>query len=164
MISFIAAIDERMGIGKDNSLLCHIKEDLQYFKKITDGNIVVMGYNTYLSLPKRPLSNRINIVMTTKNIELEGVIVVHSIDELFEKINEVNLDNKEVFICGGASIYKQLMPYADRLYITHIFHSFDADTFFPNIDADIWDKKQMIRGHEIGEYKYGFAIYEKREG
>lgn len=104
------------------------------------------------------------IVITTKNIELEGVIVVHSIDELFEKIKEVNLDNKEVFICGGASIYKQLMPYADRLYITHIFQSFDADTFFPNIDADIWDKKQMIRGYEIGEYNYSFAIYEKREG
>lgn len=78
------------------------------------GNRTIGQYNTYLSLPKKPLS--------------------------------------------------KLMPYADRLYITHIFQSFDADTFFPNIDADIWDKKQMIRGHEIGEYNYSFAIYEKREG
>ena len=110
MINIIVAVDKNLGIGKDNKLLAHIKSDLEYFKRTTNGHIIVMGYNTYLSLPKKPLPNRLNIVLTKKDIKLEGAIVVHSIDELFNKLKEFGED-REVFICGGESIYKQMMPY-----------------------------------------------------
>lgn len=164
MISLIAAVDKEMGIGKNNKLLCYIKEDLKHFKKLTEGNIVVMGYNTYLSLPKKPLPNRINIVITSKDIMLDGVIIVHNINALFEELVKINSENKEVFICGGASIYEQLIPYADKLYITHIFNTFEADTFFPDIKPGIWDLQQIICGTEMSKFIYEFAEYKKREG
>src|SRR5690625_10670 len=128
MISMIVALDQKYGIGKDNKLLAHIKPDLLYYKKVTSGHPIIMGYNTYMSLPTRPLPNRQNIVNSRKDIKLEGAIVLHSIQEALKWIEESN--EKEVFICGGNTIYEQFMPYAKKLYVTHIFHSFDADTFF----------------------------------
>ena len=97
MINIIVAVDKNLGIGKNNKLLAHIKSDLEYFKRTTNGHIIVMGYNTYLSLPKKPLPNRLNIVLTKKDINLEGSIVVHSIDELFNKLKKFGED-REVFI------------------------------------------------------------------
>lgn len=139
MISLIAAIDKNRGIGNENKLLTYIPEDLKYFKSVTNGHTIVMGYNTYMSLPIRPLPNRKNIVLTTKNITLPGAIIINSLDKL---IKEINLE-EEVFICGGESIYKQLMPYADKLYITHIFDEYEADTFFPEITDD-WEISESI--------------------
>ncbi|MBM7613699.1 dihydrofolate reductase [Alkaliphilus hydrothermalis] len=159
MISLIVAVDKNMGIGKDNKLLAHIKPDLQYFKGITDGAVVVMGYNTYMSLPIRPLPNRKNIVITRKEIALEGATVSHSFDELIEW---AQAQQEEIFICGGASIYQQAMPYADRLYITHIFKSFEADTFFPSIGEEwqITDTKAE-RENIHHEHPHVFCIYQK---
>ena len=129
MISMIVAMDKKRGIGKNNGLLAHIKPDLEYFKRVTEGHTIIMGYNTYLSLPIRPLPNRKNIVITRKDIKIDGTIILHSIDDTLKWIEKSN--EKEIFICGGGRIYQQFMPYADKLYITHIFHSFDADKFFP---------------------------------
>lgn len=162
MINTIVAVDKNWAIGKDNKLLAHIKCDLEYFKRTTNGHIVVMGYNTYMSLPIKPLPNRTNIVITRKDIELDGCIVVNSIDNLFKKLDDIK-DNKEVFIIGGASIYEQFLPYSDRLFITHIFHEFEADTFFPKVD-DSWEIENVNAGRENIDHKYPhvFTIYKRK--
>ena len=159
MISLIAAIDKNRGIGNKNKLLAHIPEDLKYFKNVTNGHTIVMGYNTYMSLPVRPLPNRKNIVLTTKNIKLPGAIVLDSLEELFKEIPS----EEEVFICGGASIYKQLLPYATKLYITHIFDEFEADTFFPEITKE-WNLSETICNKESINHKhpYIWAVYTKK--
>lgn len=159
MISMIVAMDQNRGIGKDNNLLASIKPDLQYFKKITNGHTVIMGYHTYMSLPIKPLPNRHNIVITRKEIEIESVTIMHSIEEAIQWCNS---QWEEVFICGGASIYKQFMPYAERLYITHIFHKFDAETFFPEIDPH-WVIKDVQATRENIDHRFPhvFTIYEK---
>lgn len=159
MISLIVAMDKNNGIGNKNKLLAHISEDLKYFKRVTDGHTIVMGYNTYMSLPKRPLPNRRNIVLTTKDIKLEGALVVNSIEDLLKLLNTED----ETFICGGASIYEQMLPYADKLYITHIFAEFEADTYFPGI-TEKWEISESICHKENINHKYPhvFTIYTKK--
>lgn len=153
-MNIIVAIDKENGIGKDNGLLAHISPDLKYFKEKTLNSVVVMGYNTYMSLPKRPLPNRTNIVLTTKNIELAGAIVVNSIESLLDKIKELESNGKEVFICGGAKVYNLMMPYVDKLYVTEIMHKFEADTFFPKIDLREWNLVSSISTEENLNHKY----------
>lgn len=158
-ISMIVALDKNNGIGRDNNLLTHIPEDLKYFKRITNGNVVVMGYNTYMSLPVRPLSNRINIVITRKDIKLDGAIVVNNIDDLLKHLEIY--EDKEIFISGGASIYEQLMPYSNKLFITHIFDEFSADTFFPEIKKEEWKLSNITGDFENikNKHPHVFAIY-----
>lgn len=135
-ISIIVAIAEDNGIGYKNELLAHISEDLKRFKEITAGNTVVMGRNTWYSLPKRPLPNRQNIVITNIEDEVfEGAETVYSIEEAIEKCPE----NAESFIMGGAMVYRQFYEIADKLYITRILKTFQADTFFPEIESDKWE-------------------------
>lgn len=159
MINLIVAMDRNRGIGKENKLLAYIPEDLKYFKKVTEGNTIVMGYNTYMSLPKRPLPNRKNVVLTTKNIELENAIVINSIESLLAFLEK----EKEVFICGGASIYNQLLPFADKLYVTHIFDEFEADTYFPEI-TDEWEISESLCTKENINHKHPhiFTVYTKK--
>lgn len=134
-LSIIVAIAEDNGIGNKNELLTHISEDLKRFKKITAGHTVVMGRNTWFSLPKRPLPKRQNIVITNNaNETFEGATTVYSIDEAIEKCPE----NEESFIMGGAMVYQQFFEKADKLYITQIKKTFEADTFFPSISSDTW--------------------------
>lgn len=144
MLNIIVAIDSNNGIGKDNELLDNIKKDMDYFKVTTMNNTIVMGYNTYLSLPKKPLPSRRNIVITSKDIELEGCEVIHNIEELFNIITK----EEEVFICGGASIYNQFIDLVDKLYITRIFWEYEADTFFPEIKIEDWklESSQIVYG------------------
>ena len=116
-ISIIVAIAQNHAIGKDNKLLWHISEDLKRFKRITKGCKVIMGRSTYLSLPFRPLPHRENIVITNvKGEKFDGCTTVYSIDEALEFCNE----NEESFIIGGASIYKQFLPYANKFYLTKV--------------------------------------------
>ncbi len=120
-----------------------------------------MGYNTYMSLPKRPLPNRTNIVLTRKDIALEGAHVVNSIDALKKSLE--TLQQGEVFIIGGAQVYEQFMPLADRLYITHIFETFtEAEKFFPVI-SDEWHLKGITADRENIEHAHPhvFAVYER---
>lgn len=157
MINLIVAVDRNWGIGKDNDLLAHIKPDLQYFKNTTKGHIIVMGYNTYMSLPKRPLPDRTNVVLTSRDLDLPGATIVHSIEEIIEMSKD-----KKIFICGGESLYRQMMPYADRLYITHIFDAFEADRFFPTIGPE-WKPVSVKCEEENQTHKHPhvFVIYEK---
>jgi len=135
-ISIIVAIAENNAIGKNNELLWHIPEDLKRFKKLTTGHTVVMGKNTYLSLPIKPLPNRRNIVISdNKSDNFEGCEMAFSIKEAINKFDQ----DKENFIIGGGMVYRSFLPLADKLYITKVHKSFDADTFFPDIDNSQWN-------------------------
>ena len=158
MISIIAAIDQNNAIGLNNSLLCHLPNDLKYFKRITSGRPVIMGQNTYESLPIKPLPNRKNVVICKTLAELApGCTLVHSIEEALNQCTGA----EEYFVIGGAQIYRQMMPFAQKLYITRIHHSFEADTWFPEIKADDWQllTSEWNAPDEKHEYAYTFEIY-----
>ena len=162
MISIIVAIAENYAIGKKGDLLCHMPADLKHFKEITGEHTVLMGERTFLSLPKHPLPNRRNIVLTdVPGKTFEGAETVYSLDELVSKISP----DEEAFVIGGGMVYRQMMERADKLYITHIHHSWpDADTFFPEIDPAIWQQTSAER-HEADDknpYDYTFATYGRR--
>lgn len=162
MISIIVAIAENYAIGKKGDLLCHMPADLKHFKEITSGKTVLMGERTFFSLPKHPLPNRRNIVLTdVKGKTFEGAEAVYSIDELLQQVKP----DKEAFVIGGGMVYRQMMPLADKLYITHIHHSWpDADTFFPEIKEEEW-RLVSAEKHEADEknpFDYTFAEYLKR--
>jgi dihydrofolate reductase len=161
MISIIVAVSENMGIGINNDLLWHLPDDLKRFKRLTSGKTVIMGKKTWDSLPRRPLPGRKNIVITDNANELiEGSVTVYSISEALEKCS----GDPEAFIIGGGSIYRQFMPIADRLYITHIHHKAEADIFFPEIDPAIWkviDKEDTITT-DHGGISYTNIIYDRK--
>lgn len=131
-LSIIVAIAQNGAIGKDNDLLWHLSGDLKRFKQLTTGHHVVMGRKTWDSLPKRPLPKRQNIVMTNNpDFAADGATVVHSVNDLFNVLKDCD---DEVFVMGGAAIYKALLPFCRRLYITRVYRDYEADVYFPTID------------------------------
>ncbi|MFC4769677.1 dihydrofolate reductase [Effusibacillus consociatus] len=159
-ISMIVAMDSKRGIGKNNQLLWHIPEDLRYFKKVTTGKTVVMGRKTYESIGQ-PLPNRINIVLTKDmNFKPDGCLVFHSIEDLLSS----KYAEEELFIVGGAEIYKLLLPMANKLYITRVEGNFDADTYFPEFDSHGWElvstTDQAVDSNN--PYEYRFEVYERK--
>jgi len=156
-ISIIVAIAENNAIGKDNRLLWHISEDLKRFRRITTGKTVIMGKNTFTSLPNGALPNRKNIVISDNtNDRFEGCTMAWSIEDALEKC-----DNSESFIIGGGSIYKQFLQLANKLYLTRVHKNFDADTFFPEINTNEWDEVEHIDSEydEKSELSYSFITY-----
>ena len=161
MISIIVAVSENYAIGKKGDLLCHLPADLKHFKEITSGKTVLMGERTFFSLPKHPLPNRRNIVLTdVPGKTFEGAETVYSIQELLATVT----DEEEAFVIGGGMVYRQMMPLVDKLYITHIHHHWeDADTFFPEIKESEW-KLLSAERHEADDknpYPFTFAEYVK---
>lgn len=131
MLSIIVAIANNMAIGNNNQLLCHISDDLKRFKALTSGHPVIMGRKTFDSLPKKPLPNRRNIVLTRDpNFNHLGIEVVSSVEQALSILPA----ETETFIIGGATVYEQFLPYVEKLYVTWIHKDFVADTFFPEID------------------------------
>jgi dihydrofolate reductase len=160
-ISIIVAIADNNAIGIKNQLLHHIPGDLKRFKKITTGHTIVMGRNTYFSLPKRPLPDRTNIVISDDHNDLfEGCTMAYSIEEAIEKCS----DSDENFIIGGGIIYREFFPGANKLYITRIHHSFEADTFFPEIDPQQWNilEETDITEEAQAGLKCTFLIMERK--
>lgn len=160
MNSIIVAAAQNNAIGKENKMLWHMPEDLKFFKRTTTGHTVIMGRKTYESLGK-PLPNRRNIVITRQaDYDVEGVEVVHSIDEALALCNP----DEENFIVGGAEIYAQSMGKVDRIYFTLIYDEFDADSFFPAITQDLWQltSESFHNADEKNPHDYNFMIYEKR--
>ena len=155
-ISIIAAIGKNNELGKDNDLLWHIKEDLQNFKKLTMNKKIVMGANTYKSLPKK-LDGREYIILSS-SLEDTNALIFRDFHNLLEYINTLD---EEVMIIGGASIYKLFLPYARKLYLTEIDKSADADVYFPEFDKDKYKKKVLKEGND-NNIKYSFVLYEKR--
>lgn len=135
-LSIIVAIADDLAIGRDNDLLWHISDDLKRFKSLTSGHPVIMGRNTWNSLPKKPLPKRRNIVLThDETFAPEGAEVAHCLQDAIK----MTRDEEEVFIMGGAAIYQQFLPYVQRLYVTHVYSNFpDADVHFPIIDKSVF--------------------------
>jgi len=162
-ISIIVAVAKNNAIGKDNKLLWHLSEDLKRFKKLTTNHYIVMGKNTYLSLPKRPLPNRTHIVLTDVfNEQVDNCIMAYSIEEAITKMHP----EEENFIIGGASIYKQFLAFANKLYITWVHEEFEADTFFPELNEDEWNvvsKEDFLQPDEKNPYPYSYVIYERKK-
>ncbi len=161
-MNLIVAIDKNRGIGKNGDLLCHLSADLKHFKEVTTGKTVVMGYNTLISLPKSaPLKNRRNIVLYEKDIEIEGAEVCHSIEDLMELTR--GLDPDEVFVIGGAMVYATLMPYCEKLYITHIDRAFDADRFLPEIKDSEWEVLDATDTMEENGLEFRYVTYVRKK-
>ena len=161
-MNIIVAIADNYAIGKSGELLCYLPDDLKHFKALTTGATVVMGKKTFFSLPRRPLPNRRNIVLTRDvSFTHEGVDVAHSIEELTSMLTP----EEKVFIIGGGEVYRQFMPLAKELHITHIHHTWeDADTFFPEIDTSIWQRlnEEFHEADEKHAYAFTFATYVRK--
>ncbi len=161
MLSLIVAIAENNAIGKNNQLLWHLPGDLKYFKQVTRGHPVIMGRNTWFSLPRRPLPDRRNIVITDRPDEtLELCETVHSVNQAIALCDPA----EETFIIGGASVYRQLLHFADRLYITRVHCAFEADVFFPEIDSELWEciSAGEIQHDPASGLNYTFEIYSRK--
>ena len=160
-ITIIAAIANNNALGKDNDLIWHLPADLKRFKKVTSGHHILMGRNTFESIGK-PLPNRTTVIIT-RNLEYKsaGCLVVDSI----EKALDVAKNDAQIYIIGGAQIYKQTIAsnLVDQLDITQVHHSFEADVFFPEIDPKIWIEisRENFKADEKNKYDYSFISYKK---
>ena len=133
-MNLIVAVDKNWAIGKENKLLVSIPQDMKFFRETTMGKVVVMGRKTLESFPGgQPLKKRTNIVITRdKNYSVKDAIVVHSVEEALEELK--NYNSEDVYVIGGDSIYRQMLPYCDIAHVTKINHAYEADTYFPNLD------------------------------
>lgn len=159
MIALIVAIDQNNAIGKDNQLLWHLPKDLQFFKNVTAGNAIIMGRKTFESIGKA-LPNRRNIVISTqKDLQYAGAEITSSLNAAIELVGKA-----DGYIIGGGSIYEQSLTLVDRLYITKVAASFNADTFFPSINWDEWTlvSKEDHPTDEKHAYAFSFCVYDKK--
>lgn len=155
MISIIAAIGKNNELGKDNNLIWHLPNDLKFFKEMTFGKTILMGRKTFNSLPKL-LPGRTHIVLSTSNLNIEGIIQFTNIEDALDYIKDID----EVFIIGGASIYKEFLPYTNKLYLTEIDATSDADVYFPIFDKSKY-KRSVIKSNADNGIKYEHVLYER---
>lgn len=161
-MNIIVVADKNWAIGKNNKLLVSIPQDMKFFRETTTGKVVVMGRKTLESFPGgQPLKKRVNIVLTSdKNYHVNGADIVHSIDALLEELKKYPAE--DIYVIGGESIYRQLLPYCDKAYVTKIEHAYDADTFFPNLDEDPqWRMTKTSDEQTYFDLEYEFTIYER---
>lgn len=155
MIITIAAVAQNNALGKDNDLLWHLPDDFKRFKSLTTGHYIIMGRKTFESFPK-PLPNRTHIIITRqKEYPVpDNCFVVSSLTQAIEMCPK----NQDIYIIGGGEIYKQSMDFADKLEITKVHQSFDADTFFPEIDSSKWKLHEEVFHPEDEKHKYSFSF------
>ncbi len=161
-MNIIVAVDKNWGIGKQNNLLVSIPADMKFFRETTTNKVVVMGRKTLESFPqKQPLKNRTNIVLTTdKNYTVNGAIVVHTLEEMLEELK--NYKEEDIFVIGGESIYRQLLPYCKLAHVTKIDHAYEADTYFPDLEAmDEWKVTGISEEQTYFDLEYYFTRYER---
>lgn len=161
-MKLIVAVDRNWAIGNEGKLLASIPEDMKFFRTTTTGNVVVMGRKTLESFPgKRPLKNRVNIVLTRdEGYTADGAVIVHDIEELLAKIKDYS--DKGIYVIGGGTIYNQLLKYCDTALVTYIDDEFKADTYFPDLDKD--ESWKMADSGERKEHEgtvYYFRRYDK---
>lgn len=159
-ISIVVAISENNAIGRDNQLLWHLPADLKHFKNITTGHTIIMGRKTFDSIGK-PLPNRRNIIITRqKKLNIEGVEVVNSLNDALALCE----GETEVFVIGGAEIYKQAIAVSHRIYLTRVHQEFEADAFFPEIDNESWKEVEKVDHlpDEKNKFAYTFSTLERR--
>lgn len=156
----IVAIDLNCGIGYEGNLLQRIPEDMKFFKETTLGRVVIMGRETFESLPKRePLKDRINIVLSTKaHLCYDGITICNSLKELFYELQKYNTD--DVFVIGGEAVYNQLLPYCTEAYVTRINNRYKADKYFTNIDKEVnWELVFESDSKSYNDINYKFLKY-----
>lgn len=159
----ILAADKNWGIGYNNRLLVSIPSDMKFFRQTTTGKVVVMGRKTLESYPNgMPLKNRTNIVLTgNQNYQVKDAVIVHSEDELMEELKKYNTD--DIYVIGGESVYRMMLPYCDTVYVTKIDRAFQADTFFPNLDEmDEWEMTEESEEQTCFDLEFCFTKYERR--
>ncbi|MCW5909909.1 MAG: dihydrofolate reductase [Cyclobacteriaceae bacterium] len=164
IISLIAALSENRTIGKNNDLPWRLPDDMKYFMETTKGHYVIMGRKNYQSLPEkfRPLPNRTNIVITrSADFAAPGCHVVHNLNDALEFARKAN--QQEVFVIGGAEIYRLSLPFANRLYLTEIKAAVEGDAFFPEVNIQQW--KEVSRKHHAADgrhlFAFDFVVYER---
>ncbi len=165
MISIIVAVANNNVIGKDNTLIWHLPADMKFFREKTTGHVIITGRKNYESIPEkfRPLPNRTNIIITRqKDYNATGAIVCNTIENAITKAKELN--DTEIFIIGGAEIYKQSLHLADKIYLTQIKHTFEGDAFFPEINLNDWTEIERKTGEtdEKNNYPHDFITYIKK--
>ena len=158
----ISAVAENRVIGNKNALPWHLPADFKYFKETTLNKTIVMGLNTFKSIGEKPLPDRKNIILNNdlNYVPPENCFVAHSIEELLE----MTKNEEEVMICGGASVYKQFLPLAQKLYLTQIHQSFEGDTYFPEVNLEEWKEIKRIdnKADEKNKFDYSFVVLEKK--
>jgi len=162
MISMIAAVAENRVIGNKNTIPWHLPADFKYFKETTLGKTVVMGLNTFNSIGGKPLPGRKHVIlnMDVNYVAPENCVVAHSIEEAIELIK----NEPEAMICGGASVYKQFLPMAQKLYLTYVHATPEGDTFFPEVNLAEWNeiKRTDFKADEKNAFDYSFVILERK--
>lgn len=161
-MNLIVAVDKNWAIGKENKLLVSIPQDMKFFRETTMGKVVVMGRKTLESFPGgQPLKKRTNIVITRdKNYSVKDAIVVHSVDEALEELKKYN--KEDIYVIGGESIYRQMLPYCEVAHVTKIDHAYEADTYFPNLDEkEEWLVTGVSDEQTYFNLEYEFVRYER---
>lgn len=162
-MNLIVAVDNNWAIGNKNELLVRIPNDHKHFREETTGKVVVLGRKTLETFPQgQPLKNRTNIILTTdRKYQVKDAIIVHSIAELLEELKKYN--DEDIYIIGGESVYRQMLPYCNVAHITKIDHSYEADTYFPNLDQDEeWHITADSDEQTYFDIAYQFLKYERK--
>ncbi len=162
MIKILVAFDENRVIGKNNALIWHLPADLQRFKTLTTGHVIIMGRKTYESIG-RPLPNRTTIAITRQEtFNPEGILVSHSLEEAILKAKSIS--REDIYIVGGAEIYQMSLAVADQILVTQLHDIFDGDTYFPEIPLDTWEIVSREKGitDEKNKFQYSFLTYQKK--
>lgn len=163
-MNLIVAVDKNWAIGYQNKLLISIPEDMRFFRDETTNKVVILGRNTLETFPGgRPLRDRTNIVITSKpDMKIDGAIVVHSIEEALEAVKDYK--SEDVYVIGGASIYKQMLEYCDVAHVTKIDYAYQADTYFPNLDENPdWVIEAESDERTYYDIEYAFYKYVKKK-
>lgn len=161
IVSIIVALDKNGGIGLSGQLPWHISSDLRRFRRITMGHHLIMGRKTFQSIPNELDGRKVIVVTRNKGFKTTNAIITHSLTDALAEAKKAG--EKEVFICGGSSIYSQTLKFADRIYLTRVHAQTEADTYFPNFDQSLWFEKTSSF-HEAGdkdEYAHTFTILER---
>ena len=163
-MNIIAAADKNWGIGKNNNLLDHIPEDMRFFKEKTLNKVVIMGKNTFLSLPgEKPLPERVNIVLTRdKSFNRDGITICDSIEKAVEEAKKI-FDDKDIFFIGGEQVYSSAIDFCDTAYITKIDNEYEADRFLVNFDnEENWHKVDEEKVETKKGFYITFTTYKKK--
>ena len=161
-MNLIVAVDSNWAIGNKNQLLISIPNDMKHFREETTGKVVVLGRKTLATFPQGlPLKKRTNIILSKdKDFKVKDAVVVNSVDELLEELK--NYPSEDVYIIGGESIYRQMLPYCDVAHVTKIDRSYEADAFFPNLDMDPeWEVTAESEEQSYFDTTYTFVKYER---
>ena len=161
-MNLIVAVDNNWAIGNKNKLLVSIPNDMKHFREETTGKVVVLGRKTLETFPQgQPLKNRTNIILTKNpNFKVKDAIVVHSLEELLDELKKY--EDEDIYVIGGDSVYKQLLPYCGVAHVTKVDHEYEADTYFPNLDKDPeWQITAESDEQTYFDLPYQFLKYER---